>query len=114
LSWTGPTKRAARFGDEDVTLTRTADGWRGESGDVLRAVRLQGRVVVFDGDAHVFDMPDPLDITSDAGGAGDRIQAPMPGLVKAVFVSAGEAVAKGRTAGGARGDEDGTRAHRRA
>jgi 3-methylcrotonyl-CoA carboxylase alpha subunit len=95
LEYHGPDRARCRFGDEDVLLTRTPEGWRGESGDVLRAVRLQGRVVVFDGDAHVFDIPDPLDITSDAGGAGDRIQAPMPGLVKAVFVSAGEAVEKG-------------------
>jgi 3-methylcrotonyl-CoA carboxylase alpha subunit len=52
-------------------------------------VSLPGRVVVYDGDAHVFDVPDPLDIAAEAGGGGDRIEAPMPGLVKAVFVSAG-------------------------
>ncbi len=39
--------------------------------------------------------PDPLAVAADAGAAGGAVLAPMPGLVKAVFVGAGDAVAKG-------------------
>ena len=84
------------FGDESITLIREEAGWRNESGGpVLRAVTLPGQVVVFDGDAHVIDVPDPLSMAGETGGGSNRIEAPMPGLVKAVFVSAGEAVAQG-------------------
>jgi 3-methylcrotonyl-CoA carboxylase alpha subunit len=91
----GADKARCSFGGEDVTLTRVADGWRGVDGRTLGAVCLPGRVVVFDGDAHGFDVPDPLDIAAEGGAGGNRIEAPMPGLVKAVFVSAGQTVAKG-------------------
>jgi 3-methylcrotonyl-CoA carboxylase alpha subunit len=71
-------------------MTRHEAGWRpGGGGPILRAVTLPGRVVVYDGDAHGFDVPDPLAIAAEAGGGGDRIEAPMPGLVKAVFVARG-------------------------
>lgn len=41
-------------------------------------------------------MPDPLQQADEAGGAGDRLTAPMPGLVKSVRVSAGDLVRKGQ------------------
>jgi 3-methylcrotonyl-CoA carboxylase alpha subunit len=84
------------IGEVVVEMTRTEAGWRpGGGGPILRAVTLPGRVVVYDGDAHPFDLPDPLALAAETGGGGDRIEAPMPGLVKAVFVAAGQAVAKG-------------------
>ncbi len=92
----GPDRMCCTFGDESITLIREEAGWRNESGGpVLRAVTLPGQVVVFDGDAHVIDVPDPLSMAGETGGGSNRIEAPMPGLVKAVFVSAGEAVAQG-------------------
>jgi hypothetical protein len=45
-----------------------AGGRRGRR-PILRAVTLPGRVVVYDGDAHGFDVPDPLAIAAEAGAA---------------------------------------------
>jgi 3-methylcrotonyl-CoA carboxylase alpha subunit len=53
-------------------------------------------VVVFDGEAHEFAVPDPLDIAAEAGAGADRIEAPMPGLVKAVLVAPGDRVERGQ------------------
>jgi 3-methylcrotonyl-CoA carboxylase alpha subunit len=92
--WGGPrTVRRRRGGGGDDA--DRAGGRLGGGGPILRAVTLPGRVVVYDGDAHRFDLPDPLDLAAEAGGGGDRIEAPMPGLVKAVFVARAETVAKG-------------------
>ena len=40
-------------------------------------------------------MIDPLDREGHAGGDGNIVEAPMPGLVKAVFATPGQAVAAG-------------------
>lgn len=54
-----------------------------------------GAVSVFWQDGFSFDIVDPLAVaTQDATGSG-RIAAPMPGLVKAVFVGAGASVTAG-------------------
>jgi len=53
------------------------------------------RVSVFFGNGYHFEVPDPLDVAGDAGALGDLVDAPMPGLVKAVFAQAGQVVAKG-------------------
>ena len=92
----GAGRTRCSFGEELVVLTREAAGWRPEGGgQTLRAVTTPRRVVVYDGDAHVFDVLDPLAIAAEAGAGGNRIEAPMPGLVKAVFVAAGDRVERG-------------------
>lgn len=53
-----------------------------------------GVVTVFMAGAHRFDLPDPLDRAAHQE-ASDLTLAPMPGLVKAVFVAPGEAVEAG-------------------
>ncbi len=54
-----------------------------------------GHVTVFDGvHAHDFEIPDPF-AEAEEHGAGDRLTAPMPGLVKIVRVAAGASVKKG-------------------
>jgi len=59
-------------------------------------LKLHGqRVTVFGADTGVVDRIDPLDREADAGGNSDIVDAPMPGLVRSVFVSAGDTVAKG-------------------
>ncbi len=57
-------------------------------------VRHAAGLSVFWGNNYHFDLPDPLDVQAEAIGAG-RIEAPMPGLVKAVFVKAGAEVKTG-------------------
>ncbi|MEX0344997.1 MAG: biotin/lipoyl-containing protein [Rhizobiaceae bacterium] len=54
-----------------------------------------GHITVFDGPfSHDFEIPDPFAEALDHG-AGDRLTAPMPGLVKVVRATAGQAVKKG-------------------
>jgi len=52
-------------------------------------------VSVFWGDGYGFEVVDPLAVAAEAGGGGGLVVAPMPGLVKAVFVKPGDAVAAG-------------------
>ncbi len=52
-------------------------------------------ISVFWGNGYHFTRPDPLAAGAGAGPGGNLIEAPMPGLVKAVFVAGGEAVAAG-------------------
>jgi 3-methylcrotonyl-CoA carboxylase alpha subunit len=58
------------------------------------AVRTRAGVSVFWGNTYHFNVADPLDRTSDAGG-DDETRAPMPGVVKAVYVATGDRVAAG-------------------
>ena len=58
-------------------------------------MRTATQVVVFWGNGYAFDLIDPLDRgTHDASAAG-VVEAPMPGLVKAVFVAHGAEVKRG-------------------
>ena len=59
-------------------------------------VTVSGDVVtVFDDHGLIFRAVDLLDVASTTAGDGNVIEAPMPGLVKAVFATAGSRVAKG-------------------
>ena len=60
-----------------------------------RAARIGDNVVLFGAVPRVFAIPDPLARAAEAGAADGLVLAPMPGLVKAVFVRAGDAVAVG-------------------
>jgi 3-methylcrotonyl-CoA carboxylase alpha subunit len=77
---------AARYG---------ANGWRFD-GQPGAAVFVEDGVATVFGDlTTVLRRVDPLDVDAGAGASGDLIEAPMPGLVRQVFVSAGATVAKG-------------------
>ena len=54
-----------------------------------------GVATVFDDFGITYRAIDLLDVTTTASGDGNLIEAPMPGLVKAVFAKAGARVAKG-------------------
>ena len=51
--------------------------------------------VFAEGAAHVYGVPDPLAVDAAAGAAGNRIEAPMTGQIKAVSALIGAPVAKG-------------------
>jgi 3-methylcrotonyl-CoA carboxylase alpha subunit len=53
------------------------------------------RITVFAQYGLGFDLVDPLARDSAAGGDAALVEAPMPGLVKAVFARAGQTVAQG-------------------
>ncbi|MFC7703436.1 acetyl/propionyl/methylcrotonyl-CoA carboxylase subunit alpha [Plastorhodobacter daqingensis] len=55
----------------------------------------EGTVTVFADHAFTFERLDPLSRAAEAAVAGNVIAAPMPGLVKAVFVAPGQAVVAG-------------------
>lgn len=78
-----------------VTVRRAQSGWR--IGDrTLSSVALTEETVTVFADYGVsFDRVDPLQQDSDTAAAGNLIEAPMPGLVKAIYVSAGDQVAAG-------------------
>ncbi|HHX89193.1 MAG TPA: acetyl/propionyl/methylcrotonyl-CoA carboxylase subunit alpha [Paracoccus sp.] len=98
----------------DCAVARLADGtwrvrlngremraeWRGgwwidgeKAGAVVR--RSGDRVSVFGARTVHFALVDPLAVEAAAGAGAGVVLAPMPGVVKAVFVSPGETVAKG-------------------
>ncbi|MFK0163568.1 acetyl/propionyl/methylcrotonyl-CoA carboxylase subunit alpha [Rhizobium sp. NPDC090279] len=55
-----------------------------------------GMTLFLDGHTHHFHRLDPLDGGEEAASGGDRVIAPMPGLVKIVRVREGDAVVKGQ------------------
>ena len=57
---------------------------------------LHGMTLFLDGRTHHFHWPDPLDGRAEEAAGGDRLIAPMPGLVKIVRVREGDVVAKGQ------------------
>ena len=75
-------------------LLRGGMWWVNGAPTGARIVLTPGRVSVFGRGAHHFDLIDPLDRQADAGGGGLTV-SPMPGLVKAVFVRAGQKVTAG-------------------
>jgi 3-methylcrotonyl-CoA carboxylase alpha subunit len=97
--------RVARFDDGAfcIRLERTemraewraGRWWIGGKPAAGRAVRLAGRVAVFGAQTRIFALPDPLAVEAAAGAAAGIVAAPMPGLVKAVFVEPGATVSRG-------------------
>ena len=72
-------------------------GWRIGGERVPAKVVVHGAgVSVFWEDGFHFEVPDPLARGGAAGAASGVVEAPMPGLVKAVFAQAGEAVVAGQ------------------
>ncbi|MFD2172518.1 acetyl/propionyl/methylcrotonyl-CoA carboxylase subunit alpha [Rhodobacter lacus] len=71
------------------------DGWWVDGAKTAARFHVgAGEITVFLGGAHSFPRPDPLDRLVQ-GPASDLTLAPMPGLVKAVFVAPGARVAPG-------------------
>ncbi|MDW4548193.1 biotin carboxylase N-terminal domain-containing protein [Defluviimonas sp. D31] len=68
--------------------------WVNDRPSGARIVLTPGTVSIFGPGAWHFDLTDPLDRHSADAGGGLTL-SPMPGLVKAVFVTAGQAVAAG-------------------
>jgi 3-methylcrotonyl-CoA carboxylase alpha subunit len=92
----GGGRYAVDLGGGAVEVSRTAHGFT-VGGRPVRATWHRGpdRLTVFHGDAFPFLLPDPLDVARAAGAGSGVVEAPMPGLVKALFVAAGDTVAAG-------------------
>jgi len=78
---------------QDCVLAQ--DGWRVDGAKTGAAMHSdRASVTIFMAGAHRFVLPDPLERGSSAE-ASDLTLAPMPGLVKSVFVTQGQKVAAG-------------------
>jgi 3-methylcrotonyl-CoA carboxylase alpha subunit len=96
VTWLSGGEAEVTTGGTTLRASREGAGWR--VGDLTTTDVLvePGRVTVFAGEAgtFAFERPDPL--SREGAGAGeDEARAPMPGLVRAVLVRAGQAVARG-------------------
>ncbi len=91
----GPNRQLWQIGEDTVEARRVGGRWL-LNGRPMPRVSVSGpRITVFQGHGQSFDLIDPL--ARDASAAGDTnvIEAPMPGLVKAVFVEPGQPVHAG-------------------
>ncbi|MGR3839225.1 MAG: acetyl/propionyl/methylcrotonyl-CoA carboxylase subunit alpha [Cognatishimia sp.] len=83
------------FGEESFDFARSQRGWSAAGQDVSGNSVIAGEITLFAGEALVFKRVDPLDRSADDATAGNMVLAPMPGVVKAVFVEPGAQVARG-------------------
>ncbi|AAV96030.1 acetyl/propionyl/methylcrotonyl-CoA carboxylase subunit alpha [Ruegeria pomeroyi] len=91
----GRNRQLWQVGADQVVAERHDGRWR-IGGRAMPDVSVAGGVAtVFDGYGLPFDIIDPLERDSSAGGDTNVVLAPMPGLVKAVFAAAGQAVQEG-------------------
>lgn len=91
----GPDHQEWSVAEERVTARRIAGEWQ-IGGVALPRTALAGDVVtVFDDYGLAFRVIDPLDRAGAASGDGNLVEAPMPGLVKAVLASVGQSVTEG-------------------
>ncbi|OIQ34539.1 MAG: 3-methylcrotonyl-CoA carboxylase [Roseobacter sp. MedPE-SWchi] len=81
--------------ERQICASRIAGSWVLSSDRLPHMAQAGNVITVFDGYGHAFEVVDPLDRDASAGGDLNLIEAPMPGLVKAVFAKAGDAVKEG-------------------
>lgn len=92
---TGPRTARVTIDGQTHDIAREGDRWWVDGGPRRsRVVRHAAGVSVFGGRSLTLTPVDPLDRESDDAGTALTL-SPMPGLVKAVFVSAGDRVAAG-------------------
>ena len=93
--------QAAQMFTVNVASTSHGIAWRDDAWWVdevktsAHCVRHSGGVSVFQDGSHHFGLLDPLSVVDGSDAPGDVVEAPMPGQVKAVFVSPGDCVVKG-------------------
>ncbi|NIZ59472.1 3-methylcrotonyl-CoA carboxylase [Sedimentitalea sp. CY04] len=91
----GPDRQIWHIGEDEVVANRRGTGWIIGSWVMSDVVQSSATITVFDGYGLPFEVFDPLDREADASGDKNVIEAPMPGLIKAVFAKAGQAVSEG-------------------
>ena len=91
----GSDRQIWQIGENRVVAERTAGRWKLNGAPMPRVAAHNGTLTVFTDYGQSFDVIDPLDRDASATGDTNVIEAPMPGLVKAVFATAGQTVQKG-------------------
>ena len=91
----GPDRQLWQLGEDRVVAERISGRWV-LNGEPMPRVAVSGTTLtVFIDYGRSFDVIDPLDRDASATGDTNVIEAPMPGLVKAVFATAGQTVQEG-------------------
>ncbi|MGR3758778.1 acetyl/propionyl/methylcrotonyl-CoA carboxylase subunit alpha [Roseobacteraceae bacterium NS-SX3] len=90
-----PDRQVWTVGGEQVIAERKGGRWVAGGHPVPPVAQAGTTITVFDGYGLTFEVIDPLDRATAAGGDLNVIEAPMPGLVKAVFAEAGQEVKEG-------------------
>lgn len=91
----GPDHQRWSIAGEPVEALRHNGGWQ-IGGHPAPQVAVAGQAItVFDHYGLTFRVVDPLDRAGGAAGDGNLIEAPMPGLVKAIDAAVGQTVEKG-------------------
>ncbi|MFC6638521.1 3-methylcrotonyl-CoA carboxylase [Sulfitobacter sp. JBTF-M27] len=90
-----PDKQIWSVGDDDVTAEQRAGRWIVGGQIAADVTRAGDAITVFEGYGLTFEVVDLLDRAAGAQGDGNLIEAPMPGLVRAVDAKVGQVVAKG-------------------
>ncbi len=91
----GPDRHSVTIGEEVVEAIRTGTRWALDGTPAPELAVAGDLITVFADSGLGFTRIDPLDVAASGGAAGNVIEAPMPGLVKAVFAEAGQAVQEG-------------------
>ncbi|MGB8622585.1 MAG: biotin/lipoyl-containing protein, partial [Paracoccaceae bacterium] len=91
----GPDAAQVALDEVTVDARRVAAGWTFDGRRAGTFARYGDRVSVFAGHGFEFTVVDPLERATAASGT-NLVEAPMPGMVKAVFVSAGDSVEAGQ------------------
>ncbi|WP_044006420.1 acetyl/propionyl/methylcrotonyl-CoA carboxylase subunit alpha [Jannaschia sp. CCS1] len=96
VSVTGPGRAVVVREDGRHEVAFGGGGWAVDGMAVgAEVVSHAAGLSVFWGNNYHFTLPDTLDVATGPGASAGRIEAPMPGLVKAVFVEAGAQVQAG-------------------
>jgi 3-methylcrotonyl-CoA carboxylase alpha subunit len=91
----GPDRQIWTVQGAEVIAERVGGRWMIDGQIAPEMAQAGNRITVFADYGLPFTVIDPLERATAAHGDGNLIEAPMPGLVKAVFATAGQAVAKG-------------------
>ncbi|MEO0939619.1 MAG: biotin carboxylase N-terminal domain-containing protein [Pseudomonadota bacterium] len=91
----GPDVQHWTVGEEALTLVRAGAGWHAAGVPLPRAVQAGTVITVMADYGIAHDVVDPLDVDAGSGRDASVIEAPMPGLVRAVFAEVGQRVAMG-------------------
>lgn len=92
----GPQRARVSLGGACLGATRSHGVWQIDGAEPLPVIKTASAIYVFAPQgAFAFTPVDPLARDAAGAGAGNATLSPMPGLVKAVFVTAGQTVAAG-------------------
>ena len=79
----------------EIAVSRQGGRWMIEGRPIPRCISAGATVTVFDRYGLCFEVADPLAQADTAGGDGNGLEAPMPGVVREIAATPGQAVRKG-------------------